>query len=229
MANSEIRTPFAFCRFLIRTEDVEDVLQAFETQLSREAKSKLTLDAFVPPPPDVVNQRYEPLFDKYLISGKTYITASGAVVPNELQYYNGEMVHFYGECTNVSAVNDALAGSGYKAMTLKHADGRQTAVAQLWSNRFTDTSIGPYSAMFIVVVVVRDDAPAEPGVHQGGLQWRIERAGDARRIVRSCNSGVREQGADVHGPASRHDPGRDRRRTRAHGHRQTARDDRHDA
>ena len=69
------------------------------------------------------------------------------------------MAHFYGECTNVSAVNDVLAGSGYKALTLRHADGRQTAVAQLWSNRFTDTSIGRYSAMFIVVMVVPDDAP----------------------------------------------------------------------
>jgi truncated hemoglobin YjbI len=142
-------------------EDVEDVLLAFDTQLSREAKSKLMLDAFVPPPPDVVNQRYKPLFDKYVISGRTYTTASGAVIPNELQYYNGEMVHFYGECTNVSEVNEALAGSGYKAVTLKYADGRRTAVAQLWSNRFTDTSIGPYSAMFIVVVAVRDDAPPD--------------------------------------------------------------------
>ena len=133
------------------TEDVEDVLSAFEKQLSREATSKLTLDAFVPPPADVVNQRFEPIFDKYIITGKTYTTASGTVIPNELQYYNGEMVHFYGECTNVPAVNEALAGSGYKALTLKYADGRRTAVAQLWSSRFTDTSIRPYSAMFIVV------------------------------------------------------------------------------
>ena len=119
----------------------------------------MDMAAFAPPPPGVPKRRQGPLFDKYLISGKTYITANGAVVPNELQYYDGEMAHFYGECTNVSAVNDALAGSGYKALTLQHADGRQTAVAQLWSNRFTDTSIGRYSAMFIVVMVVRDDAP----------------------------------------------------------------------
>jgi hypothetical protein len=99
------------------------------------------------------------LFDRYALSGKTYVTANGAVVPNELQYYDGEMVHFYGECTNISAVNDVLAGSGYQAITLRHADGRRTALAQLWSNRFTDTSIGPYSALFIVVMVVRDDAP----------------------------------------------------------------------
>jgi truncated hemoglobin YjbI len=103
----------------------------------------------------------EPFFDKYPISGKTYITAGGAVIPDELQYYNGEMVHFYGECTNVSAVNEVIAGSGYKAITLRHVDGRQTAVAQLWANRFTDTSIGPYNAMFIVVMVVREDAPSD--------------------------------------------------------------------
>jgi hypothetical protein len=105
------------------------------------------------------SNRSAPLFEKYVLSGRTYITANGAEVPNELQYYNGEMVHFYGECTSVSAVNDVLAGSGYKAITLRHADGRQTALAQIWSNRFTDTSIGPYSALFIVVMVVQDDAP----------------------------------------------------------------------
>ena len=162
----------------------------------------------MPPPSDVVNQRYEPIFDKYIITGKTYTTASGTVIPNELQYYNGEMVHFYGECTNVTAVNEALADTGYKALTLKYADGRETAVAQLWSSRFTDTSIGPYGAMFIVIVVVRNDAAPRPGIDQGGPQWRIERAGDARRIVRRCNSGVREQGTVVPGPPSRHNSGR---------------------
>ncbi len=141
-------------------EEVKDILRTFERQLSREAKSKLTLDALVPARDDVDNQRYEPIFDKYLITGDTYTTASGAVVPNELQYYNGEMVHLYGECTNVQAVNDSLAGSGYKALTLQHADGRHTAVAQLWANSFTDSTIQPYSAMFIVVVAVGDDASA---------------------------------------------------------------------
>jgi truncated hemoglobin YjbI len=139
------------------TQDVEEVLHAFGKQLSREAKSKLMLDAFVPPPSGVVNQRYERIFDKHIITGKTYTTASGTVVPNELQYYNGEMAHLYGECANVPAVEAALAGSGYKAVTLKYADGTQTAVAQLWSSRFTDTSIGPYSALFTLVVVVPDD------------------------------------------------------------------------
>lgn len=142
-----------------RPEDVQEVLHAYEQQLSREAKSKLTLDAFVPPPFDVGNQRYEPIFDKYIITGKTYTTANGAVVPNELQYYNGEMAHLYGECSNVPPVNAALAGSGYRAMTLKYADGRHPAIAQLWVNRFTDTSIQPYAAMFIVVAAVVDDAP----------------------------------------------------------------------
>jgi hypothetical protein len=142
-----------------RAEDVQEVLRAFEQQLSREAKSKLTLDAFVPPPSDVDNQRYEPLFDKYIITGKTYTTARGAVVPNELQYYNGEMVHLYGECSNVPLVNAALAGSGYRPMTLKYPDGRYAAVAQLWLSKFTDTSIRPYAAMFIVVAAVVNDAP----------------------------------------------------------------------
>jgi hypothetical protein len=132
--------------------DIEALLHAFGGQLSPAAKSTLTRDASRS---GVANQR-EPLFDKYAISGRTYVTANGAVVPNELQYYDGEMVHFYGECTNVSAVNEVLAGSGYKAITLRHADGTQTAAAQVWSNRFTDSTIGPYSAMFIVVMVVAD-------------------------------------------------------------------------
>ena len=141
------------------TKDVQEVLQAFEQQMSREARSKLTLDALVPPPSDVDNQRYEPLFDKYTITGKTYTTASGTVVPNELQYYNGEMAHLYGECSNVALVNAALAGSGYRAMTLQYADGRHAAIAQLWSNKFTDTTIRPYAAMFIAVAAVVDNAP----------------------------------------------------------------------
>jgi truncated hemoglobin YjbI len=140
-------------------EDVQEVLLAFEPQLSREAKSKLALDALVPPPFDVDNQRYEPFFDKYVITGKTYITSRGALVPNELQYYNGEMVHVFGECSNVPLVNAALAGSGYRAMTLKYPDGGHAAIAQLWLNKFTDTSIRPYAAMFIVVAAVAVDAP----------------------------------------------------------------------
>jgi len=156
LGNSDV---FQLLRMPHSAEDIEAVLQTFGGQLSPTAKSKLTLDALVPPRWGVVNQRNQPLFDKYAISGRTYVTANGAVVPSELQYYDGEMVHFYGECTNVSAVNEVLAGSGYKAITLRHADGRHTAVAQVWSNRFTDTTIGPYNAMFIVVMVVADDAP----------------------------------------------------------------------
>jgi truncated hemoglobin YjbI len=140
-------------------EDIQEILHAFEPQLSREAKSKLALDALVPPPHNVDNQRYEPLFDKYIITGKTYTTASGAVVPNELQYYNGEMAHLFGECSNVPLVNAALAGSGYRALTLKYPDGGHAAIAQLWLNKFTDTSIRPYAAMFIVVAAVVVDAP----------------------------------------------------------------------
>src|SRR5678816_4205435 len=81
-----------------------------------------------PSRPAAINRRDEPFFNKYVISGRTYVTGSGAVVPNELQYYDGAMAHFYGECTNVSAVDEALAGSGFKAITLRYADGRQTAL-----------------------------------------------------------------------------------------------------
>jgi hypothetical protein len=140
-------------------KDVQEVLHAFDQQLSRDAKSKLTLDALAPLPLGVDNQRYEPLFNKYIITGKTYTTARGAVVPNELQYYNGQIAHLYGECANIPLVNAALAGSGYRPMTVKYADGRLAAIAQLWSNKFTDTSIRPYAAMFIVVAAVPENAP----------------------------------------------------------------------
>jgi hypothetical protein len=73
-------------------EDVKEVLSRFEKLLTREAKSKLTLEAFAPLPPGVDNQRYEPIFDKYPITGNTYTTAIGTVVLNEVQYYNGHMV-----------------------------------------------------------------------------------------------------------------------------------------
>lgn len=105
----------------------------------------------------VAGRRDAPLFDKYPISGRTYTTAHGAIVPNELLYYDGQMAHIYGECTNVAAVNHALAGSGYTAVTLQYPDGRRTAAAQLWVSRFTDSSIGAYSALFIVICTVRDD------------------------------------------------------------------------
>jgi hypothetical protein len=141
-------------------EDVKDVLAKFEKQLTREAKSKLALAAFVPLPDNVDNQRYEPIFDRYPITGKTYTTASGTVVPNEVQYYNGQMVQLYGECTNIVAVREELAGSGYRPMTIKQADGRETAIAQFWSHQLTDTSLRPYNAMFIIAVAVRDDAQA---------------------------------------------------------------------
>jgi hypothetical protein len=141
-------------------EDVKEVLSKFEKQLTREAKSKLTLAAFAPLPANVDNQRYEPIFDRYPITGKTYTTASGTLVLNEVQYYNGQMVHLYGECTNVEQVREELAGSAYKPITIKQADGQETAIAQFWSHQLTDTSLGPYNAMFIIVAVVRDDTPA---------------------------------------------------------------------
>jgi hypothetical protein len=143
--------------------DVKDVLSKFEKQLTREAKSKLTLAAFVPLPDNVDNQRYEPIFDRYPISGKTYTTASGTVVLNEVQYYNGQMVQLYGECTNLSQVSGVLAGSGCRPMTLKQADGRETAIAQFWAHKLTDTSLRPYNAMFIIVAAVGDDTPAYQG------------------------------------------------------------------
>ncbi len=142
------------------TEEVKDVLARFEKQLTREAKSKLTLAAFVPLPGKVDNQRYEPIFDRYPITGKTYTTASGTVVLNEVQYYNGQMVQLHGECSNVAALSDELATSGYKPMILRQPDGRETAIAQFWSHQLTDTSLHPYNAAFIIVVAVRDDVPA---------------------------------------------------------------------
>jgi hypothetical protein len=143
-----------------RPEDVKEVLARFEKQLTREAKSKLTLEAFAPLPDGVNNQRYEPIFDKYLITGKTYVTATGAVVLNEVQYYNGEMVQLYGECSNVAQVCEALAGSGYKPLMMWHADGRESAIAQFWSHRLTDTSLQPYNAAFIIVAAVLANTPA---------------------------------------------------------------------
>jgi hypothetical protein len=144
-------------------DDVKDVLSKFGRQLTREAKSKLTLAAFAPLPDNVENQRYEPIFDRYLITGKTYTTVSGTVVLNEVQYYNGRMVQLYGDCTNLAQVGEVLAGSGYKPLLMQHADGREAAIAQFWSHQLTDTSLRPYNAAFIIVVAVRDDTPAHEG------------------------------------------------------------------
>jgi hypothetical protein len=141
-------------------EDAKEVLVAFDKQLTREARAKLILAAFVPRPAHVDNQRYEPIFDRYPISGRTYTTASGTVVLNEVQYYNGVMVQIFGDCLNLAPVREALAGSGYKPMTLKYANGLETAIAQFWSHNLTDTSLKPYNAMFITVVAVCDDVPA---------------------------------------------------------------------
>ena len=144
-----------------RAEEVKEVLARFEKQLTREAKSKLTLEAFAPLPDGVDNQRYEPIFDRYPITGKTYATTIGTVVLNEIQYYNGEMVQLYGECSNVAHVCKALEGSGYKPLTMRLADGRESAIAQFWSHKLTDTSLRPYNAAFIVVAAVPDDTPAD--------------------------------------------------------------------
>lgn len=143
-----------------RPEELKEVLSRFAKQLTREARSKLTLAAFVPLPDNVNNQRYEPIFDRYPISGKTYTTAAGTTVLNEVQYYNGQMVQIYGGCTNVALVRAALTESGYKPLTMVEADGRESAIVQFWSHQLTDTSLRPYNAMFIIVAAVPVDAPA---------------------------------------------------------------------
>jgi hypothetical protein len=143
-----------------RPEDVKEVLARFEKQLTSQAKSKLVLDAFVPLPAGVPNQRWEPIFDRYPVSGKMYETASGMVVLNEIQYYNGEMVQLYGGCPNVADVREALAGSGYKPMIMVAAAGQESAIVQVWSHQLTDTSLRPYNAMFLIVAAVREDTPA---------------------------------------------------------------------
>ena len=144
-----------------RPEDVKEVLATFQQELTREATSKLTLEAFAPLPDGVDNQRYEPIFDRYPITGKTYRTASGTVVLNEVQYYNGEMAQLYGECPNVAQVCEHLAGSGYKPLMMRHADGRESAIAMFWSHQLTDTSLRPYDAAFIIVAAVSDDTPTD--------------------------------------------------------------------
>ena len=135
------------------SEEIKALLAAFDRHLTPQARAKLTLDMFVPLPHGVSNQRWEPIFDRYPVSGRTYRTASGTTVLEEVQYYNGRMVQVYGECSNVSAIEDVLAGSGYKAMTIRHAV-RQTAVVQFWAHRLSDTSLHPYDAAFIIVAAV---------------------------------------------------------------------------
>ena len=149
------------------SEDVREVLARFDQELTREAKSKLTLEAFAPLPEGVNNQRYEPIFDKYPITGETYTTASGTVVLKEISYYNGEMVLLFGECPNVAQIREDLAGSGYKPLIMRHADGRESAVAQFWAHNLTDTSLGPYDASFLIVVAVPDDTPADRACFAG--------------------------------------------------------------
>jgi hypothetical protein len=140
--------------------EIQEVLARFDKVLTREARSKLALAARVPLPEGVDNQRYEPLFDRYPISGSTYVTDRGEVVLNEVQYYNGEMVQLHGGCANVAAVREALAGSGYQPMILRHADGRERAVVQFWAHRLSDTSLRPYNAMFLIVAAVPAGVPA---------------------------------------------------------------------
>lgn len=148
-------------------DELRQVLARFDKQLTPQARGKLFLETLAPLPAHVENQRYEPIFDRHLISGTTYTTAAGVVVPNEVQYYNGQMVQLYGECTNVAPVRRALAGSGYRPLTLRYADGRETAVAHFWVHNLSDTSLKPYNAMFIIVAAVRDDAPLAQSTLRG--------------------------------------------------------------
>ncbi len=141
-------------------DELTEVLRVFDRQLTDAARSKLTLAALVPLPAGVQNQRYEPIFDRYPISGRTYTTARGEVVLNEVQYYNGEMVQLYGECSRIGPVRQALAGSGYVPLVLRYDDGREAAVAQFWSHLLSDTSLRPYNAAFLIVVAVPDGTPA---------------------------------------------------------------------
>lgn len=142
-------------------DEIKEVIAAYTERLTREARSKLTLAAFAPLPETVINQRYEPIFDRYPITGKTYTTASGTVVLNEVQYYNGQMVQLYGGCSNVALVSKALAGSGYQPLILTQEDGTGAAAVQFWSHQLTDTSLRPYDAMFIIVAAVPDSASSE--------------------------------------------------------------------
>ena len=141
-----------------RPDEVKAVLARFDRQLTCEAKSKLILDSFVPLPAGVDNQRWEPIFDRYPVSNRTSTTSDGTVVLNEVQYYNGEMVQLHGGCTNVAAVREALAGSGYKPVTLIRADGQESAIVQFWAHQLTDTSLRPYNAMFLIVAAVPEHA-----------------------------------------------------------------------
>jgi len=155
-----------------RPEDLRAVLDQFGALMTPQARSKLTLAAWMPLPPRVHNQRFEPIFDRYPLSGRTYTTASGTTVLEEVQYYNGRMVQLFGGCSNVTAVRDALAGSGYVPLTLRHPDGRQTAVAQFWTHTLTDTSLHPYDAMFIVVAAVPESSGPSQQIlraHENGV------------------------------------------------------------
>lgn len=145
---------------------LQQVLARYGDVLTAQARAKLVLAARMPLPEGVENQRWEPIFDRHPISGRLYTTASGQVVQNEVQYYNGVMVQVYGECRNLAAVRQVLAGSGYQPLLLCHADGSQTAVAQFWAHNLSDTSLAPYNAMFIIVAAVPQGCPPQQATLQ---------------------------------------------------------------
>jgi hypothetical protein len=140
-------------------EEVHELLARYSDVLTERARQRLTLEAYSPLPANVDNQRYEPIFDRYPVSGRTVTLNSGEIVLNEIQYYNGEMVQLFGECQNIAEVEKDLAGSGYKPLLMKHDNGEECAIGQLWAHQLTDTSLYPYNAAFLIVVVVPEDSP----------------------------------------------------------------------
>lgn len=140
--------------------EVQEVLRQYGAIMTPSARSKLTVEMHAPLPHGVDNQRYEPLFDRHLISGRTHTTANGAVVVTEVQYYNGRMMQLYGEGTQVAEINAVLAGTGHRAVTLRHGDGREVATLQVWAQHLFDTSIKPYDSMFLVIPAVPETTPA---------------------------------------------------------------------
>lgn len=146
------------------TVEVKEVLRLYAHLMTPQAKSKLTVESFAPLPAGVDNQRYEPIFDKYLVTGRTHTTAHGAVVLTEIQYYHGHMVHIHGECANAAGIAGEMAGSGFTHLTLRYPDGRETVPVQIWAQKLGDTSLRPYDSMFIVIPAVPEGAPTNRSV-----------------------------------------------------------------
>ena len=72
---------------------------------------------------------YEPLFDKHVLTARHTQRPAAPLSRTSFSTTTGKWCT-YGECANVSAVNDLLPAAA-QAMTLKYPAGRQTAVAHL--------------------------------------------------------------------------------------------------